>query len=111
MAVGGPIVEDKLGFRISAWGRRDGGWIDWVNYQTLAATDANANRVDTYAMRAALTWAPTANLMITPAINYQNRDQHNYDEYWVGISDPPAGNFSAARRTARRTPTASICRP
>ena len=24
-AAGGPIVEDKLGFRISAWVRRDGG--------------------------------------------------------------------------------------
>jgi iron complex outermembrane receptor protein len=29
-AVGGPIVEDKLGFRVSAWGRTDGGYIDRV---------------------------------------------------------------------------------
>jgi len=51
IAEGGPLIPDKLGFRISAWGRRDGGWIDRVDYQTLAVTDANANRVDTYALR------------------------------------------------------------
>ena len=93
VAVGGPIVEDKLGFRASAWVRRDGGYIDRVDYLTGAVTDADANRADTYVLRAALTWAPTANLTITPSIDYQKRDQHNYDNYWVGISDPGAGVF------------------
>jgi outer membrane receptor protein involved in Fe transport len=88
VAVGGPIIQDKLGFRVSAWARRDGGYVDAVDYQTLANTDANANRVDTYALRAALTWAPTATLSITPGIDYQKRDQHDQDEYWVGISTP-----------------------
>ncbi|WP_241657501.1 TonB-dependent receptor [Aurantiacibacter suaedae] len=32
VAVGGPIVEDLLSFRISAWHRRDGGYVDRVNY-------------------------------------------------------------------------------
>jgi iron complex outermembrane recepter protein len=93
VAVGGPIVEDKLGFRASAWIRRDGGYIDRVDYQTGAVTDANANRVDTYVLRAALAWAPTSNLTITPGIDYQKRDQHNYDNYWVAISDPATGDL------------------
>jgi len=88
VAVGGPIVDDKLGFRFSAWGRRDGGYIDRVDYQTLDATQNNANYADTYAFRGALTWAPTANLKITPGIDYQNRDQNNYDYYWLSISQP-----------------------
>lgn len=92
-AFGGPIVEDKLGFRISAWGRRDGGYIDRVDYQTDQVTQANANWVDTYALRAAVTWAPVPSLNITPSIDYQKRDQNNYDNYWVGISDPDAGRF------------------
>jgi iron complex outermembrane recepter protein len=92
-AAGGPIIQDQLGFRISAWGRRDGGYIDRVDYQTLDPTDKNANRTDTYVIRAALTWAPTADLTITPGIDYQQRDQHNYDNYWVGISNPGAGRF------------------
>ncbi len=91
LAEGGPLVQDRLGFRISAWGRRDGGWINRVDYQTLAVTDRNANRTDTYALRGALTWAPNKDLLITPAIDYQKRDQHNYDNYWVGVSSP--GNY------------------
>ncbi len=92
-AVGGPLVQDKLGFRLSAWGRRDGGYVNAVDYQTLATTDSNANRVDTYALRAALTWAPTTSLTITPGIDYQKRDQHDQDEYWVGVSNPNSGSF------------------
>ncbi len=92
-AVGGPIVTDKLGFRASAWIRRDGGYVDRVDYQTLAVTDANANRSDTYVLRAALAWRPVESLTITPGIDYQKIDQHDHDEYWVGISDPSAGKF------------------
>ena len=88
IAEGGPLIQDKLGFRISAWARRDGGWIDRVNYQTGIDTDTNANRADTYALRAAVTWAPTSALTITPGIDYQKRVQHNYDNYWVSISSP-----------------------
>jgi outer membrane receptor protein involved in Fe transport len=87
-ALGGPIVDDKLGFRFSAWGRRDGGYIDRVDYQTLSTTQPNANFADSYAMRAALTWAPFSSLKITPAVDYQIRDQNDYDYYWVSISHP-----------------------
>ena len=74
-------------------------------------TDNDANRVDTYVLRAALTWAPIANLTITPGIDYQKRDQHNHDEYWVGISDPSAGRLSQRHaRSAWPTPTGSSCR-
>ena len=111
-AEGGPLVPDKLGFRISAWARRDGGYIDRVDYQTLATTDSNANRVDTYALRAALTWAPTPGLTITPAINFEKRDQHNYDDYWVSISNPVARpTFERHARSHWPTPTISSCRP
>jgi outer membrane receptor protein involved in Fe transport len=92
-AEGGPLISDKLAFRVSAWARRDGGYIDRVDYQTLTPTQKNANGVDTFQARAALTWAPTPNLKITPAVDFQNRYQHNYDDYWVGISDPSAGVF------------------
>ena len=92
-AVGGPIVEDKLGFRASLWGRRDGGYIDRVDFNTLNTTDKNANRTDTYVGRVAFLWQPTPNLSITPALYFQKRDQHNYDNYWVSISNPGSGKF------------------
>lgn len=31
-AVGGPLIEDKLAFRLSAWHRRDGGYVDRMEY-------------------------------------------------------------------------------
>src|SRR5581483_10068677 len=31
-AVGGPLIQDTLGFRFSAWGRRIGGWVDHVDW-------------------------------------------------------------------------------
>ena len=92
-AAGGPIIEDKLGFRFSAWGRHDGGWIDRVDFNTLQPTEKDANHVDTGVIRAALALKPTSDLLITPSIYYQNRDQNNYDQYWVGISRPAAGQF------------------
>ncbi len=94
-AAGGPIVEDKLAFRVSAWGREDGGWINRVNYQTLAVTNADANYVNTWNLRGALTWSPIPNLTITPGIDYQNRYQNNHDEYWISISNPGQSNYNS----------------
>ncbi len=93
VAAGGPIIEDKLGFRISAWGREDGGWINRVDFNTLDTTQKDANHVDTGVIRAALAIKPTSNLLITPAIYIQDRDQNNYDQYWVSISNPGSGKF------------------
>src|SRR6202162_4289504 len=47
VAHGGPIVDGTLGFRVSAWYRRDGGWIDRVDPTTGAVVDANANHGET----------------------------------------------------------------
>jgi iron complex outermembrane recepter protein len=93
-AVGGPIIDDQLGFRLSAWGREDGGWIDQVDYANPNhVLQSDTNRVDTYVLRGAVTWAPTSKLTITPSVYYQNRDQNNIDDYWVGISDPSRGIY------------------
>jgi iron complex outermembrane receptor protein len=92
-AIGGPLVEDKLGFRASIWARRDGGWIDRVDFNSLKATDKDANRVDTWEGRIAFLWQPTTNLSITPSFYYQKRDQHNYDNYWVSISAPSRDRY------------------
>ena len=41
-AIGGPIIEDKLGFRVSAWGRNDGGYIDRVSPDTGQTVDSKS---------------------------------------------------------------------
>ena len=96
LAVGGPIVDGKLGFRISAWHRRDGGYIDQVNYLTGATMQKNTNFTDTTVMRAAFAWQPVSGLMITPSVFYQNRQVNNDDEYWVGLSNPGSGRYITA---------------
>ena len=70
-AFGGPLIEDRLGFRISAYGRTDGGWVDRVDYRTDQVTDRAANWQQTLVVSGALKWAPTDNLTITPSIYYQ----------------------------------------
>src|ERR1700688_4980196 len=43
LAVGGPIVQDELGYRVSVWDRQDGGWVNRVDpipgpgYETIVA--------------------------------------------------------------------------
>jgi outer membrane receptor protein involved in Fe transport len=93
LAVGGPIVDDTLGFRASAWYRHDGGYIDHINYLTGDTIQKNANYTDTFAGRAAFGWQPRSDLLITPSIFYQNRKVNDDDEYWVGLSDPDSGRY------------------
>jgi outer membrane receptor protein involved in Fe transport len=87
-AFGGPIVNDTLGFRVSAWYRRDGGWIDHIDPTTLQLLDKNANHDETTAVRAALTWAPISAVKITPSIFWQERNANNSQHYWPIYSNP-----------------------
>jgi iron complex outermembrane recepter protein len=91
-AVGGPIKEGELGFRLSASYREDGGWVDRVNYIT-GAQDENSNWQRTYTMRGALTYAPTETLAITPSVYYQELYVHDTGAFWEYLSDPVQGKF------------------
>lgn len=92
-AFGGPLVENELGFRVSAWYRRNGGYIDRLDTNTDTITERNANHSETAAFRAALSYAPAEGLTITPSVLYQRRGQHDTDAYFTAISDPSAGRF------------------
>lgn len=107
-AVGGPIVEDKIGFRTSAYFRRDGGWYDKVtadlsivdptgvsvgdsvDFDNTSITDKNVNWAETYALRGALLLQPTEGFSITPSIFYQKRKVGSgQSTYWLSGSDAP----------------------
>ncbi len=113
-AFGAPIIQDQLGFRVSAFYRREGGWIDDVNgtYKitdptgasygnsvdftktSTLASDVNWNR--TVALRAALKYTPNDTLTITPSIFYQqhyiNDGAGNY--YDLATSNPGQDQYS-----------------
>jgi outer membrane receptor protein involved in Fe transport len=96
-AFGAPLIENKLAFRVSAWHRRDGGWVDRTDWSRDTRTpttvlDEDANRQDSTVARLALTYAPTDSLRITPSLYYQNLELHDTPSFWATLSD--AGNDS-----------------
>ncbi|WP_447761536.1 TonB-dependent receptor [Sphingopyxis panaciterrae] len=83
-AVGGPIVEDKLGFRASAYYRRDGGYIDRVPfYSTRGTAEKNSNSNRTLVLNGSLLWKPTEDISITPSIFYQKTNRDDQSTYWT----------------------------
>ena len=93
-ALGGPIIKDTLGFRISAWYRQDGGFIDQIDYQTGSTLVKNANQSGTYVLRGALTYSPGGDWTITPAFNFENRRKNNWDIFYINSSNAAAGQFA-----------------
>jgi iron complex outermembrane receptor protein len=69
VAVGGPIVQDKLGFRASAFHRRTAGYVDAVNPYTQQVFCKDCNWGTQDVLRVALLWKPTEDLSITPSIS------------------------------------------
>lgn len=65
VAVGGPIIPDKLGFRASVFARKTGGFIDLTDFKTGQVYKENSNSGDSGSARLALIWAPTEHSTIT----------------------------------------------
>jgi iron complex outermembrane receptor protein len=102
IALGGPIVDDKVGFRISVWQRHDGGYTDRRAYTTNDFYP-NAGWADSTVARAAMTFAPSDKLTITPSLFYQRVYSNDSNSYWPNLSNPGEGNF--VRGNAVNVPT------
>src|SRR5688572_4638945 len=98
-ALGGPVIPDVVGFRISGWYRSDGGYIDRVDPLTGTTVDDNANRISTGSFRAAVTWQPTDSLRVTPLLTYQSTDIRNPSVFYSHLSDPAAGELRNGSQT------------
>lgn len=83
VAYGAPIVEDKVGFRASAWYNVDGGYIDNVDPYTQQMVKRNSNDSSAFAGRVAFTFAPGDRLSITPAVFFQRQHIENLSAVWV----------------------------
>ncbi len=75
VAVGGPIIEDRLGFRVSFMQRNEGGWIDRQSWQNPDRRQQNANSMEASVFRGALNFQATDWLSIQPSLYYQNVKQ------------------------------------
>ena len=104
VAAGTPVIDGVLGVRVSAWYRRDGGWIDRIDPTTLEVVDKNANRDDTTVLRVAALWQPNEALRISPSILYQNSQRNDVTIYWPEYSDPSKDRYVSANPTPRPEP-------
>lgn len=92
-AVGVPLVDGKIAARVSGYYRRDGGYIDRVDYVTGNIEDENSNHQDTVVLQAALAFQPTETLTIRPSIFYQDIDIADGNYFWEDLSDQDDGDF------------------
>lgn len=82
IAVGGPLVEDKIGVRASVATTHDGGYIDRVSFFNGQTNSSNSNSADSLVARFAGVAALTERLRITPSIYYQRVDQKDSNTIW-----------------------------
>ena len=93
-AVGGPIIEGTLGFRVSAFFDNAGGYVNREPFDGGSDTEKGINAARTTVLRAALKFAPSDSLTITPSIYYQK--QRSYDNYfWLSLSNPAETDFNS----------------
>jgi iron complex outermembrane recepter protein len=92
-AAGGPVVHDVVGFRASAWYRRDGGYVDRVDPFTGAPVNTKSNWSLSKSARLALTVAPADGVRITPSVSYQSVGLHDSPIFYATLSNPAAGVF------------------
>jgi outer membrane receptor protein involved in Fe transport len=100
-AEGGPLVEDKLGFRISADFQHDSGWITHCTPAVampgcLSVQEKDSNSRDTAVFRGSLLWKPVDWLTVEPSLQYQKMHQDNPTEIELAISNPDQGLFQQA---------------
>ncbi len=122
LAVGGPIIENVLGFRFSVSYAKDGGWVNRVNYTAPASvlapnfatlysgnpaisatTERNANWHDTQTARLALKWAPVDGLIVSPSVYVQTLHYNDTGAYWLNLSNPSNDTYNNGN--AGRDPT------
>jgi iron complex outermembrane receptor protein len=92
-AAGGPIVPDRLAFRVSAWSRADGGYVARVDPFTGATLDGNSNRATSQSIRGALSFAPTGSLLISPSVSYVSTVADDSSAFFTYLSDPGNGRL------------------
>ncbi|WP_428334615.1 TonB-dependent receptor domain-containing protein [Novosphingobium sp.] len=86
-AIGGPLVKDKIGFRLSAYYRHDGGYVDREDYFTGQTLARNTNSQDAYVVRGAVTFAPSDALHITASMLWQKTALNDSNQFLQVLSD------------------------
>jgi len=82
-AFGSAIIEDVLGFRVSVFKRKTGGYIDLSSWRTGQVYDENANSGEVLSWRTAVAWKPSESTKLT--LSYQ-RSSDETDHVGTGYN-------------------------
>jgi outer membrane receptor protein involved in Fe transport len=93
VAVGGPIVKDKIGFRISAWERTNGGYLDRAQPWNGNIIARNTNWDRTASVRAALAFQLSEDTKFTPSVFYQDSVVANSSRFDPNFSNSGKDEF------------------
>lgn len=93
-AIGGPMIENEVGFRLSLSYRQDGGYTDRVDRFTGNPINKNDDWQNSFNARLAIAWQPIDHLMITPTFYYQYLYINDSQTYWEYLSNPGSGQFN-----------------
>jgi iron complex outermembrane recepter protein len=92
VAFGGPILDNVLGFRVSAWDRHDGGYVNRFSWDNTS-NDNKGDWSNSKQLRAAITYAPSSVLKITPSLQFQELYTDTPSSFWEELSDPSNGQL------------------
>ena len=81
VAVGGPIIKDKLGFRASIYGQRTGGWIDHVDPYSQQVVSKDTNWGDAKGLHVSALWRPIENASVLFSL-FMNESTQNDASSW-----------------------------
>jgi outer membrane receptor protein involved in Fe transport len=86
LALGGPIIQDKLGFRISGFRKDNPGWVDEFSTYDGHQFASNVNWGNDYSLRGAVLWQVTPNFKATVSVLHQG--DYSNDTPSVSTSQP-----------------------
>lgn len=90
-AVGGPLVDDVLGFRVSGWRRSGGGFIDRVDPFNSELVDRDTGRTTNGSARMGLAWMANDRTRITSTLMHESDRASDSAAFFLHESDPARG--------------------
>lgn len=85
MAVGGPLIDGKLGFRASAYGRHKAGYIDAISRFDGSTVEKDINFSNSQAYRLAMLWRVNDRLDISPSLYHSVENTPRSDGIWLNV--------------------------
>ena len=93
-AVNVPLVEGKLGMRLTLSYRHDGGYVNRMDYITGNVLQTGSNFADTGTARVAFVYKPNDALTITPSYYWQDQYVNDSSVFWLPLTRAGDDSFN-----------------